>query len=246
MMSKTGFTLSEVLITLAIIGIVAAMTLPIIIKKYRHKVLEVQFKKTYTVLSQAAYAIPAELSTCTYTEKAEITELLFARMNALESGTTESLNYDGFKTYTKEEGSSGIHPNCFDDKSNTHLKWAVTPDGTVIATCVNASYGTMISIDINGSKKPPNAFGHDLFFFRIKPSDCQLVPMTGQWRTCTEGETDCKNVGISSYDGYGWKWTTSYCTKDSASGENGFSCTPYAIKNICPDDSSKGYFECLP
>lgn len=38
-MKNYGFTLAEVLITLGIIGIVAAMTLPAIVSKYQEKVL---------------------------------------------------------------------------------------------------------------------------------------------------------------------------------------------------------------
>ena len=40
-----GFTLAEVLITLGIIGIVAAMTLPALVGKYKDKVLVTQVKK---------------------------------------------------------------------------------------------------------------------------------------------------------------------------------------------------------
>ena len=53
MMNKRGFTLSEVLITLGIIGIIAAMTLPVIIGKYKFMVLKNQYKKMYSTLSQA-------------------------------------------------------------------------------------------------------------------------------------------------------------------------------------------------
>ncbi|PWL80398.1 hypothetical protein DBY21_01910 [Candidatus Gastranaerophilales bacterium] len=49
----TGFTLAEVLITLGIIGIVAAMTLPSVIGKYQKKVTVERLKKVYTSLSQA-------------------------------------------------------------------------------------------------------------------------------------------------------------------------------------------------
>ena len=50
---RTAFTLAEVLITLGIIGIVAAITLPTIINNYRVKVLENQFRKADSLLQQA-------------------------------------------------------------------------------------------------------------------------------------------------------------------------------------------------
>lgn len=44
-MKKFGFTLAEVLITLGIIGVVAAMTMPTLVSKYRQRALETAFKK---------------------------------------------------------------------------------------------------------------------------------------------------------------------------------------------------------
>ena len=49
---ETGFTLAEVLITIGIIGIVAALTFPSIIGYYQKKVLQEQFKVAYSMLSQ--------------------------------------------------------------------------------------------------------------------------------------------------------------------------------------------------
>ena len=48
---KAAFTLAEVLITLGIIGVVAAMTIPTLISKYQEKVLENHFKKSYAMLN---------------------------------------------------------------------------------------------------------------------------------------------------------------------------------------------------
>ncbi|MBP3924917.1 prepilin-type N-terminal cleavage/methylation domain-containing protein [bacterium] len=50
---KTAFTLAEVLITLGIIGIVAAMTLPSIFEKHRKQVAMSKLKKISSTLSQA-------------------------------------------------------------------------------------------------------------------------------------------------------------------------------------------------
>ena len=50
---KRGFTLAEVLITLGIIGIVAAMTMPALIQKQIEKDVVVSLKKNYSVLNQS-------------------------------------------------------------------------------------------------------------------------------------------------------------------------------------------------
>ena len=48
-----GFTLAEVLITLGIIGVVAAMTLPTVINNYKKQVAVNKLKKFYSVMTQA-------------------------------------------------------------------------------------------------------------------------------------------------------------------------------------------------
>jgi len=58
---KQAFTLAEVLITLGIIGVVAAMTLPTLIQKHQKRVLEKQFIKAYSLISQAAKKAEADL-----------------------------------------------------------------------------------------------------------------------------------------------------------------------------------------
>ena len=50
-MRKQGFTLAEVLITLEIIGIIAAMTIPKLVSYYEKKVTLSKLKKVYTVLN---------------------------------------------------------------------------------------------------------------------------------------------------------------------------------------------------
>ena len=52
-MKRAGFTLAEVLITLGIIGVVAALTIPNVTSHYRKKVAETRLAKFYTVMNQA-------------------------------------------------------------------------------------------------------------------------------------------------------------------------------------------------
>ena len=50
---KNAFTLAEVLITLAVIGVVAAMTIPVLIQNYKKRVATVRLKKFVSVMEQA-------------------------------------------------------------------------------------------------------------------------------------------------------------------------------------------------
>ena len=61
---RIAFTLAEVLITLGIVGVVAALTLPVLISKYKHKELETRFKKSYSLISQASQGMEMELGSC--------------------------------------------------------------------------------------------------------------------------------------------------------------------------------------
>ena len=65
-MCKKGFTLAEVLITLGIIGVVAAMTLPTLIANYKNKVLVNQAKNSYSKLSNALLATKNRLGIDSY------------------------------------------------------------------------------------------------------------------------------------------------------------------------------------
>lgn len=50
---KRGFTLAEVLITLGIIGVVAALTLPALVANYRKNITVTRMQKFYSVMNQA-------------------------------------------------------------------------------------------------------------------------------------------------------------------------------------------------
>ncbi len=60
MFFKRGFTLAEVLITLGIIGVVAAMTIPTLISKIGKRQLESQIKASYATIAQTMRSAEAD------------------------------------------------------------------------------------------------------------------------------------------------------------------------------------------
>ena len=61
--NQKGFTLAEVLITLGIIGVVAALTIPVLIQKNRETELTSRAKKSYSTISQAVKMVEAKNET---------------------------------------------------------------------------------------------------------------------------------------------------------------------------------------
>lgn len=117
-----GFTLAEVLITLGIIGIVAAMTLPTLVAKYQEKVLVVQVKKTYSELQNALkmYAAKHDCSDISCisdlnSTKEELTKKLFEQFKGAkycEAGSKEKIcKYYEIKGNTPVNNGYGVIQN---------------------------------------------------------------------------------------------------------------------------------------
>ena len=51
---KKGFTLAEVLVTLSIVGVIAILTIPSLVKNYRYKIYSTSIEKAYSQISAAA------------------------------------------------------------------------------------------------------------------------------------------------------------------------------------------------
>lgn len=185
---KKAFTLAEVLITLGIIGIVAAMTLPTVIANIQDKQFKSAFKKQYSTIAQAMQrAYIAEGQTYENVNWMQMPKY-FCRMQkelkTLNSGIAcpkdiDSMKFtDGTGTYgnTNEWPRTGQTYWHKDDKwqdkkgveyksnpSYSALSMQLT-DGTLIFyTC-----GNQILIDVNGYQKP-NIVGRDIFYFILNP-----------------------------------------------------------------------------
>ena len=83
---KVAFTLAEVLVTLGIIGVVAALTLPTVINKVQSMILKNQFKKAYSSLLNAINLVQKdEPVACWYWDKKSYASAVCTKRN--EYGT---------------------------------------------------------------------------------------------------------------------------------------------------------------
>lgn len=185
-----GFTLAETLITLGIIGIIAAITLPSIIGRYQEKVTISQLKQTYSLLSQAfAMAIEEhgtvdswcdmnsiDTNTCSKIIKSRI-EPYIKRLHTQK----DHLNHSFAKSYKNRFNTNTwtrIDPNFVMANGTAVMFNAYNGDGYTSAWCkekIRYSYDSSkgyqrscgtIYVDINSHKKP-NVDGLDLFAFKI-------------------------------------------------------------------------------
>ena len=250
---KCAFTLAEVLITLGIIGVVASLTLPSVIHKYKTEVLKAQFKKSYSSLSQAVLLARADVgvtnfnSYCAFLDDGRYINALECYRAILKQlkKNDNICQYDLNKIYTYSKTQQGAYV----DVGGTAYPRHGLPDGTCVDVKINArTIG--VSIDINGYKKGPNALGHDIFSFWINDSGA-LVPIksTGYknddqikelYEKC--GTDDYRKDACAS----GVSQAGRPCTKYSNQKGNGLGCSWYAVNDVSPDDPTKGYWESLP
>ncbi len=212
--SKLAFTLAEVLITLGIIGVVAAMTMPALINNTQNKELQTALKKGYSEIMQAfelmkqdvgTEILPADYPIRTFAPvyKEYFKKVYYSSSAGMVSTDTDvETDYAALEVYKSYNGSRALVRNYFDDGQ------IILPDGALILID-NSSYNILISIDVNGIKKGPNIFGRDLFTFEIT-REGKLLP----------GGAD----GTSYIE-------TKYCSKNSNDALNGIGCTVKALSD---------------
>lgn len=216
---KKAFTLSEVLITLGIIGIIASMTLPIIIGKHKEKTTVTAVKTAYSTFSQVFMQIVND----------------YGSLSALAPETQRGDSDSGFKTnanYTiatmqkylktiktcdkETDCMNGINYKTLDGSKNHHwdtyanIQTGILSNGMsfwVLNGCgmeamENKPLCAQVGFDINGAKKP-NIIGEDFFWFAIYDN----------------GKIDISN-GMTQCD--------KHSTKDTY---NGYGCSSYIILN---------------
>ena len=237
-LSGEGFTLAEVLITLGVIGVVAAMTLPSLVNKYQAKVLETGLKKSYANLQNAYTLTKASLGVTnlkeTYAVYDPVNEV-YPNANAFMEEFEVNMkvikkvkfysfrNYNGTKMMTSNVGMD------FPQALN------ILPDGSSMGVWINSSL-IHFWVDTNGPYKGPNRYGFDIFEFRVNDNTDKIKPLKPVKKYTEEELENEKWPDISGYP----------CDKTSTQGANGMGCSWYAINDINPDDETKSYWDNLP
>lgn len=203
---KLAFTLAEVLITLGIIGIVAAITIPTLIQQQQEQATVVALKKIYSTLSQAYTSAAHENGTPDNWGLTNDTAGSIKLINIL----TQYLK----ATKTCIDGDyTGCFPNVnYKDLANgdagnlntVQRGKAILTDGTLIIpqfhsiTCGSNRGSTpalstvcaSLFVDINGFKNP-NQLGVDYFRFYLTKNG--IIPGGSVNETFIPFDPDCKN-----------------------------------------------------
>ena len=237
---KIAFTLAEVLITLGIIGVVAAMTMPTLIANHRKTVLKTQFQKTYSELQQVNqnFIKDYDMNICEYNwQMWDETKSGYASSKATSDafikyytgdGTSKS-QILGFKQIKNLTGDKTVAGTLFDDggaidmqKRTFYFEYAVTN--------VNCP---VITVDINGYYKMPNQMGVDVFSFRPTQNG-KIIPL---------GNPDTVNDQINGSAVLNNQHSCTCTKKETDSITNGVCCAYWASIDINPDDNSKAYWK---
>lgn len=184
---QNAFTLSEVLLVLSVIGVVAALTIPTLTTSLQDQQFKTGYKKAFSIASQAINMIKASNTNfensggdCGYAANKNNFNSMMSKLNTIKScfgDVSGCWDSTGEKYYNTHPGNNSV---AYIDSSG--VAW------TTIDDC-----GGFIA-DTNGNK-PPNKYGQDRFPFTWDtvgsggiPSKINIYPdKTGTALDCPSG-----------------------------------------------------------
>lgn len=149
MMKKSGFTLAEVLITLGIIGVVAAMTIPTLMNQTGQAQFKTGFKKMISVLNQAVTMNLALNNSDFSAMNTTLTDTASQSLFALFSNRMNILSTVSGATATTGLGSASNYTLFFND--GMAISW---PIAATSCTSGSATSACRAVVDVNGIQRP--------------------------------------------------------------------------------------------
>lgn len=198
-MMKKGFTLAEVLITLGVVGIVAVLTVPAVVKNYRNRLYTAQLEK---VSAQIADAIASEMND-------EHTDNFYETKAAGKCSEEDTDDCTTGPEYLLNNYLKSIKKDCLDssdepcatasDSTYTTLDGDTTNGFTKGDYCIQTTNGAAVcavydadltcmslAVDVNAMAEP-NITGRDIFAMDVH-SDGTLSDYNS---SCIDGNDGC-------------------------------------------------------
>ena len=183
---KNGFTLAEVLITLGIIGVVAAMTMPTLMNSTNGAQYKTAYKKALSVLSQAVVLNVAlddyDMSQTvaeTANDSASLYNMFNNRMNVVKTGGEKYTSMNEHNGKKVDFGSDANYTLYFNDGITfTFPKTAAACTEGNATTADAKCYGV---IDVNGEKNPNKVVNCDTKAWNQGGEDCKVTNPTDMY-----------------------------------------------------------------
>lgn len=231
---RIAFTLAEVLITLGIIGLIAALTIPTLINIYQERQMVTGLLKFNATLQQAVQLWKEDIG-C----HDDAYSCLASQGNA--DNDINSFNQIGqflkiVSTATQTNSANWLPDNTQNYYGNiettnygkvAHVGCGagafLLPDGTTFSVDIDAA-GFEITVDVNG-KKPPNRIGKDTFPLFIGEKSGKDIWYYKYWNS--------NSTGLCLYQAYG-----ANCKPYNADPTVGFGASPTSyviLNNKLPD-----------
>lgn len=177
-----AFTLAEVLLTLTIVGTIAALTIPSLMFATQQAENKAALKNFYSIITQASYSVSENQWTIVpdiSTSSNNMRDAYASVLSVMKSGFTKDLFPPVYKIY-KSTNTQDFSADTFPALQLVNGVLIIfKSDNAGIPMGAETAYMGDIYVDINGVK-PPNEWGTDMFLFsmelQVKSSMIKVIP----------------------------------------------------------------------
>lgn len=210
-----GFTLAEVLITLGIIGVIAALTVPVLMQNIQDQQLKTAWKKVYSVFNSAQQRIMSDNAStmlgyaggaANVARDAFLNYVLYQKKCDYQQALGNCWHQTGVVTYLDGTKDSATETDPIWGWNRT--AGAILKDGTYVlfsvvnincdwsANAVTYNICSSIIVDVNGAK-PPNVLGRDIFEMFVTVNSMKPY---GAGRPSSDLNTNCSKTSHANLD----------------------------------------------